>query len=79
MGCFISLPSLPEGSRTEEDVEAFHVLDTAKRYGEIAEEKFQGWDIPGRYLVFGDPKADLARTLWRGSCAEAGRLVLCGV
>ena len=34
----------------------FHVLDTAKRYGEIAEEKFQGWDIPGRYLVFGDPK-----------------------
>ena len=34
----------------------FHVLDTAKRYGEIAEEKFQGWGIPGRYLVFGDPK-----------------------
>ena len=44
--------------KDEEDV--FHVLDTAKRYGEIAEEKFQGWDIPGRYLVFGD-KADLAR------------------
>ena len=40
--------------KDEEDV--FHVLDTAKRYGEIAEEKFQGWDIPGRYLVFGDPK-----------------------
>ena len=38
--------------KDEEDV--FHVLDTAKRYGEIAEEKFQGWDIPGRYLVFGD-------------------------
>ena len=34
----------------------FHVLDTAKRYGEIAEEKFQSWGIPGRYLVFGDPK-----------------------
>ena len=34
----------------------FHVLDAAKRYGEIAEEKFQGWGIPGRYLVFGDPK-----------------------
>lgn len=31
--------------KDEEDV--FHVLDTAKRYGEIAEEKFQGWDIPG--------------------------------
>lgn len=40
--------------KDEEDV--FHVLDMAKRYGEIAEEKFQGWDIPGRYLVFGDPK-----------------------
>ncbi len=32
------------------------MLDTAKRYGEIAEEKFLGWGIPGRYLVFGDPK-----------------------
>ena len=40
--------------KDEEDV--FHVLDTAKHYGEIAEEKFQGWNIPGRYLVFGDPK-----------------------
>ena len=40
--------------KDEEDV--FHVLDAAKRYGEIAEEKFQSWDIPGRYLVFGDPK-----------------------
>ena len=40
--------------KDEEDV--FHVLDAAKRYGEIAEEKFQGWGIPGRYLVFGDPR-----------------------
>ena len=40
--------------KDEEDV--FHVLDAAKRYGEIAEEKFQGWGILGRYLVFGDPK-----------------------
>ena len=40
--------------KDEEDV--FHVLDAAKRYGEIAEEKFQGWDIPGRYLVFGANK-----------------------
>ena len=40
--------------KDEEDV--FHVLDAAKRYGEIAEEKFQGWGIPDRYLVFGDPK-----------------------
>ena len=27
-----------------------------RRSGEIGEEKFQGWGIPGRYLVFGDPK-----------------------
>ena len=40
--------------KDEEDV--FHVPDTAKRYGEITEEKFQSWGIPGRYLVFGDPK-----------------------
>lgn len=33
--------------KDEEDV--FHVLDAAKRYGEIAEEKFQSWGIPGRY------------------------------
>ena len=33
-----------------------NLIDTARRYGEIAEEKFQGWGIPGRYLVFGDPK-----------------------
>lgn len=35
-----------------------HLIDTVKRYGEIADEKFDGWDIPGRYMVFGD-KADL--------------------
>ena len=43
-------------SRIKDEEDVFHVLDTAKRYGEIAEEKFQGWGIPGRYLVFGDPK-----------------------
>ena len=42
--------------RIKDEQDVVHVLDTAKRYGEIAEEKFQGWDIPGRYLVFGDPK-----------------------
>ena len=55
--------------KDEEDV--FHVLDTAKRYGEIAEEKFQGWDIPGRYLVFGDPR-DL-KDLMAKELAEATR------
>ena len=36
-----------------------NLIDTARRYGEIAEEKFTAWRIPGRYLVFGDRK-DLA-------------------
>ena len=36
-----------------------NLVDTAKHYGEIAEEKFDDWLIPGRYLVFGD-RADLA-------------------
>ena len=58
--------------KDEEDV--FHVLDTAKRYGEIAEEKFQGWDIPGRYLVFGDPK-DL-KDLMEKELAEATPVTL---
>ena len=35
-------------------------IDTARRYGEIADQMFDRWSIPGRYLVFGD-KADLAR------------------
>ena len=42
--------------RIKDEGDVFHLLDTVKRYGEIAEEKFQGWGIPGRYLVFGDPK-----------------------
>ncbi len=39
-----------------EDVE--HFRETAIRYGKIADEMFAGWNIPGRYLVYGD-KADL--------------------
>ena len=42
--------------RIKDEEDMFHVLDTAKRYGEIAEEKFQSWGIPGRYLVFGRPQ-----------------------
>ncbi len=44
--------------KDREDVEAF--IAAAKRYGQIADDKFDAWNIPGRYLVFGD-KADLAR------------------
>ena len=36
-----------------------NLVETAKHYGEIAEEKFDDWLIPGRYLVFGD-QTDLA-------------------
>ena len=37
-----------------------NLIDTARRYGEIADQMFDRWSIPGRYLVFGD-KTDLAR------------------
>ena len=36
-----------------------NLVETAKHYGEVAEEKFDDWLIPGRYLVFGD-QSDLA-------------------
>ena len=36
-----------------------NLVKTAKHYGEIAEEKFDDWLIPSRYLVFGD-RTDLA-------------------
>lgn len=39
-----------------EDME--HLKDTSLRYGQIADELFAEWNIPGRYLVYGD-KADL--------------------
>ena len=33
-----------------------NLIDTARHYGEIADQMFDRWSIPGRYLVFGDPK-----------------------
>lgn len=45
--------------KVKDDRDIENLLDTAKRYGEIADEKFNGWGIPGRFLVFGDRK-DLA-------------------
>jgi len=38
--------------------DAEHLRDTAVRYGKIADEMFAGWNIPGRYLVYGE-KDDL--------------------
>lgn len=43
--------------KDREDME--HLKDTAIRYGQIADELFAGWNIPGRYLVYGD-KTDLS-------------------
>ena len=37
-----------------------NLIDTARRYGEIADQMFDRWSISGRYLVFGD-KADLSQ------------------
>lgn len=56
-GLLHQLAFLAEKAKDEKDLE--NLTDTAKRYGEIAEEKFDDWFIPGRYLVFGD-RDDLA-------------------
>ena len=56
-GLLHQLTFLAEKAKDEKDLE--NLAETAKRYGEIAEEKFAAWRIPGRYLVFGDRK-DLA-------------------
>ena len=42
--------------KVEDDEDMEDLIEMATRYGVIAEEKFRSWHIPGRYLVFGDPK-----------------------
>lgn len=37
-----------------------NLVDTALWYGKIADQMFNQWNIPGRYLIFGD-KTDLDR------------------
>ena len=56
-GLLHQLAFLAEKAKDEKDLE--NLAETSKRYGEIAEEKFDDWLIPGRYLVFGD-RNDLA-------------------
>ena len=51
-GLLHQIAFLSEKAKDEKDLE--NLAETAKRYGEIAEEKFAAWRIPGRYLVFGD-------------------------
>lgn len=53
-GLLHQLAFLAEKAKDEKDLE--NLAETSKRYGEIAEEKFAVWRIPGRYLVFGDRK-----------------------
>ena len=64
-GLLHQLAAQAERIRDEEDV--FHLLDTVKKYGAIADEMFDGWGIPGRYLVFGEKK-DLACLLYTSRC-----------
>ena len=56
-GLLHQLAFLAEKAKDEKDLE--NLAETAKRYGEIAEKKFDDWLVPGRYLVFGD-QDDLA-------------------
>ena len=56
-GLLHQLAFLAEKAKDEKDLE--NLAETSKRYGEIAEEKFDDWLIPDRYLVFGD-RTDLA-------------------
>ena len=56
-GLLHQIAFLAEKATDEKDLD--NLAETAKRYGEIAEEKFDDWLIPGRYLVFGD-RSDLS-------------------
>lgn len=47
------LAFLAKNMETAEDY--IHLKRAAAAYGEKAEKLFASWDIPGRYLVYGDP------------------------
>lgn len=47
------LAFLAKNMKTAEDY--IHLKRAAAAYGDKAEELFASWDIPGRYLVYGDP------------------------
>lgn len=67
-GLLYQLAFLARKIKDHRDME--NLIDTARRHGEIADQMFYRWSIPGRYLVFGD-KADLARL----KAVLAGRLL----
>ena len=47
------LVHLTKKAETMEDF--FHLKEAAAIFGSQAEELFETWDIPGRYVVYGDP------------------------
>ena len=72
-GLLHQLAFLAEKAKDEKDLE--NLVDTAKRYGEIAEEKFSAWRIPGRRAESGgahalDRRAERARRKNQGKAAR---------
>lgn len=47
------LAHLTKKAETMEDF--FHLKEASATYGSQAEALFETWDIPGRYVVYGDP------------------------
>lgn len=52
-GMIRQMAFLTKRAETMEDF--FHLKETAAIFGSQAEELFEIWDIPGRYVVYGDP------------------------
>ena len=52
-GMIRQMAFLTKRAETMEDF--FHLKETAAIFGSQAEELFETWDIPGRYVVYGDP------------------------
>lgn len=52
-GMIRQMAFLTKRAETMEDF--FHLKETAAIFGSRAEELFETWDIPGRYVVYGDP------------------------
>ena len=52
-GMIRQMAFLTKRAETMEDF--FHLKETAAIFGSQAEELFETWDSPGRYVVYGDP------------------------
>ncbi len=52
-GMIRQMAFLTKRAETMEDF--FHLKEAAAIFGSQAEELFETWDIPGRYVVYGDP------------------------